>query len=72
MIILDLRKPITPNLRMLNSKTSLSVGGGSQDIQLKTSLGLLIHLLAFYVEKYRLINAPFGELFSYVSVLLVK
>lgn len=41
----------------------------SQDLQLKTFPALLIHLLALYVEKYRLINASFGGLFSYVSVL---
>lgn len=53
---------------MLNSRTTHDVG--SQDLQLKTFPALLIHLLALYVEKHRLINASFGGLFSYVSVLL--
>ena len=46
--------------------------GGSQDLQLKTFSALLIHLLALYVEKYKLINASLGGLFSYVYVLLLK
>lgn len=66
-IILNLRENQNAEFQGL-----LQYGGGSQDVQLKTFSALLIHLLALYVEKYRLINASLGGLFSYVYVLLLK